>query len=77
MPYPGHHPQPDQWCFHTHTHIHTHTHTHTLSLSQPQVTQADECQIRVTILNQTFSGQHKFKVIGIIVSDQASKDASE
>jgi hypothetical protein len=35
------------------------------------VSQAPECQVSVTILPESSSGEHKFKVMGIMVSEVA------
>lgn len=38
-----------------------------------QVSQHENCQVKVTIATETASGEHKFKMIGLMISDSAGE----
>ncbi|KAG2493912.1 hypothetical protein HYH03_007848 [Edaphochlamys debaryana] len=40
-------------------------------LSRLSVTQSKECIVQVTVVNHTYSGEHKFKVTGVVVAERA------
>ena len=46
-------------------------------LSSLRVSQHPNCTVTITISNRTSSGEHKFKMIAIMVSDVAGRDPSE
>ena len=53
-----------QFYTHTNTHTNAHTHTHT------HKTHARRCKVRISIIEESSTGGHKFRLSGVAVHKQ-------